>query len=39
MSFFNEDDKTKLKEFGITIDSTSLLFDYPRFIKTINIFG
>src|SRR6266536_2657278 len=37
--FFNEDDKTKLKEFGITIDSPSFqkpLFNYPSFIKTLN---
>src|SRR6266542_657324 len=34
--FFNEDDETKLKEFGITINSPSFqkpLFNYPSFIK------
>src|SRR6266498_1133383 len=39
--FFNEDDKTKLKEFGITINSPSFekpLFNYPSFIKTFNTF-
>src|SRR6266542_1166735 len=37
--FFNYNDKTKLKEFGITIDSPSFqkpLFNYPSFIKTLN---
>src|SRR6266498_3815297 len=40
-SFFNENDKTKLKEFGITINSPSLkkpLFNYPSFIKTLDPF-
>jgi len=39
--FFNEDDKTKLKEFGITINLPSFqkpLFNYPSFIKTLNTF-
>src|SRR6266542_1470832 len=39
--FFNENDKTKLKEFGITIKSPSLkrpLFNYPSFIKTLNTY-
>ncbi len=41
LSFFNENDKTKLKEFGITINLSSFnkpLFNYPSFIKAINTF-
>src|SRR5688572_18076241 len=37
--FFNEDDKKKLKEFGITINSPSFknpLFNYPSFIKKLS---
>src|SRR5687768_7147233 len=40
--FLSDNDKTKLKEFGITINTQPLfkkpLFDYPKFIKTFNIF-
>ncbi len=39
--FFNEDDKEKLKEFGITIKSLLFqkpLFNYPSFIKILNPF-
>src|ERR1043166_5057625 len=42
LSFLNNDDKTKLKEFGITIRSSPLfkkpLFNYPNFIKTFDTF-
>src|SRR5262245_60277878 len=36
--FINEDDKTKLKELGITINSPFRrpLFNYPGFIKTLD---
>src|SRR6266540_3392479 len=40
-SFFNDDDKAKLKEFGITINLSTFrnpLFHYPSFIKTLNTF-
>src|ERR1044071_7653046 len=40
--FFSDKDKTKLKEFGITINTQPLsekpLFNYLKFIKTFNIF-
>src|SRR5688572_26473620 len=39
--FINEDDETKLKEFGIIINSSLCkkpLFNYPSFIKTLNTF-
>src|ERR1043165_7618075 len=40
--FFNDDDKARLKEFGIRISSPLLLqkpfFNYPSFIKTFNTF-
>ena len=39
--FINEDDKAKLKEFGITINSPSFknpLFNYPSFIKTLDTY-
>src|SRR6266542_220204 len=39
LSFFNKDDQTKLKGFGIPIKSPSFktpLFNYPSFIKTLN---
>ena len=40
--FSNDNYKTKLKAFGITINIQPLfkkpLFDYPKFIKTFNIF-
>jgi|SRR6266498_397668 len=41
LSFFNENDQTKLKDFGITINSPSFknpLFNYPSFIKTLNTY-
>ncbi|CAG8458960.1 7430_t:CDS:1 [Funneliformis mosseae] len=39
LSYFNDDDKTSLKEFGIEIHSlVKPLFNYPNFIKTLNIF-
>src|SRR5687768_6617001 len=40
--FLNDDDKAKLKEFGIRVSSPLLLkkplFNYPSFIKTFNTF-
>src|SRR6266498_2926516 len=39
--FLNEDEKTKLKEYGININSPSFknpLFNYPSFIKSFNLF-
>ncbi len=41
LSFFNENDQTKLKEFGIIINSPLFkkpFFNYPSFIKTLNTF-
>ncbi len=41
LSFFNENDQTKLKDFGIIINSPSFkkpLFNYPSFIKTLNTY-
>ena len=40
-SFFDEDDQTKLKEFGVAINSPSFkkpLFNYPGFIKTLDAY-
>ncbi|CAG8504491.1 3486_t:CDS:1 [Funneliformis mosseae] len=39
--FLNNDDKAKLKEFGVEINSSSFkkpFFNYPSFIKTLNTF-
>src|SRR6266540_4504029 len=41
LSFFNENDQTKLEELGISIKSPSFktpLLNYPSFIKTLNTF-
>src|SRR6266542_5376947 len=40
LTFFNENDQTKLRDFGIIIDSPfkKPLFNYPSFIKTLNTY-